>query len=169
MDQRWPGAWLGAQVGGMDVIDLPDPSRAFDHENAFYLTCAPSRIGKLLAQYELFKSVVGLPGAIVECGVFKGASFARFAMFADLFTRGRKLIGFDTFGAYPESNDADAAERAAFIAEAGSQSIGVDQLAATSAAAATPGAIMRRERRMGDAMGKAAIDVGQARRRKGAA
>jgi len=26
-----------------------------------------------------------LPGSIVECGVFKGASLARFAMFRDLF------------------------------------------------------------------------------------
>jgi hypothetical protein len=35
------------------VIELPDFERAFSHENSFYLTCAPSRIAKMLAHYEL--------------------------------------------------------------------------------------------------------------------
>ena len=40
-----------------------------------------------------------VPGAIVECGVFKGTSLARFAMFRELFgnTFSKKIIGFDIF------------------------------------------------------------------------
>ena len=67
------------------MIELPDFSQTFTYENNFYLSCSPERIGKLLAHYELYKLTRDLPGAMVECGVFKGASLARFSMFRDLF------------------------------------------------------------------------------------
>ena len=75
----------------------------WDHENGFYLTAEPSRIGKLIAQYELYKTIVSLPGHVVECGVFKGASFIRFATYRDLLENqaSRRLIGFDAFGRFP--------------------------------------------------------------------
>ena len=43
---------------------------------------------------ELFKMTMDIPGAIVECGVFKGASLARFAMFRELFgnTFSKKIL-----------------------------------------------------------------------------
>ncbi len=113
------------------MIDLPDFSRDFEWENNFYLACDSSRMAKVLAHYELFKLSAGAPGAIVECGVFKGASLARFAMFRDLFAsaQARKIIGFDMFGPFPETAFApDQAKRARFIREAGNQSIAVDQL-----------------------------------------
>ena len=59
------------------MINLPDFSKAFEYENNFYLSCDNSRIAKLLAHYELYKMVVNIPGAIVECGVFKGTSLTR--------------------------------------------------------------------------------------------
>jgi hypothetical protein len=113
------------------MIELPDASRAFEWENAFYLSCQSNRLGKMLAHYELFKMVQHLPGAIVECGVFKGASLARFAMFRDLFgnAMSRKIIGFDTFGTFPETlYPADVAAREKFINSAGDQSISTEQM-----------------------------------------
>ena len=67
------------------MIKLPDFTKDFDYENNFYLSCDITRISKILAHYELYKKVIDLPGEIVECGIFKGASFARFAMFRELF------------------------------------------------------------------------------------
>jgi hypothetical protein len=112
-------------------MELPDLDRAWDHENAFWLSCGSSRLSKALAQYELFKKVLDLPGAIVECGVFKGASFSRFAMLRELLasTQSRRLIGFDTFDRFPETNhQPDVAARERFIESAGDTSISVEQL-----------------------------------------
>ena len=49
-----------------------DPEKCWDYENGFYLTSHINRLLKVLAKYELYKSIVGLPGHIVECGVYKG-------------------------------------------------------------------------------------------------
>jgi len=61
------------------MIKLPDFTKTFEYENNFYLSCDNTRLSKILAHYELFKMAKDLPGAMVECGVFKGASFVRFA------------------------------------------------------------------------------------------
>lgn len=103
-----------------------DYDKSFDYENQFYLTCDITRMSKMLAQYELFKMVMGLPGEIVECGVFKGASFARFAMLRSIFGNvySKKLIGFDIFGKFPETDYQDDIEyRKKFIESAGDSSI----------------------------------------------
>jgi hypothetical protein len=51
----------------------------WDYENGFYLTSHVTRLCKLLAQFELYKSIVNLPGHVVECGVYKGASLIMYA------------------------------------------------------------------------------------------
>lgn len=103
------------------MIDLPDFSQAFFYENGFYLSCDNSRIGKLIAHYELFRMSENVPGAIVECGVFRGASLMRFAAFRDLFGQsGKRILGFDTFGAFPETEfEDDKRVRANFVGETG--------------------------------------------------
>tara|TARA_B100002049_G_scaffold233959_1_gene215546 strand:- start:1905 stop:2546 length:642 start_codon:yes stop_codon:yes gene_type:complete len=75
----------------------------YEAENSFYLRTPPSRMAKLLAHYELYKKITELPGAILELGVYKGASFMRFASFRDILenAHSRPLIGFDAFGAFP--------------------------------------------------------------------
>jgi len=111
--------------------DLPSVEQAYDHENAFYLTCSPGRIGKLLAHHELYQRVRKVAGAFVECGIFKGSSLARFAMFRHLFEseETRALIGFDVFGKFPETEfEADKDRRDRFIRTAGDESISVEQL-----------------------------------------
>jgi hypothetical protein len=64
-----------------------------------------TRTGKLLAQYELYKSISGLPGDVLEFGVFKAASLLRFAMFRRFLENdhSRRIIGFDAFGVFPRS------------------------------------------------------------------
>ena len=78
-------------------------STAWEAENNFYWHSKPSRIGKLLAHYELYKSIVHLPGDILEFGVFKGASLIRFSTFRRLIENddSRRIIGFDSFGEFP--------------------------------------------------------------------
>jgi len=113
------------------MIKLPDFDKAFDYENNFYLSCDITRISKILAHYEIYKMVMEIPGAIVECGVLKGASFARFAIFREIFGNpfSKKIIGFDTFDTFPDTKfelDKDGRERQ--IKAAGTNSISVEQL-----------------------------------------
>jgi hypothetical protein len=113
------------------LANLPSAEEAYEHENAFYLTCAPGRVGKLLAHYELYQRAQRVAGAFVECGIFKGSSLARFAMFRHLLEseETRALIGFDIFGKFPETEcDADKDRRERFIKSAGDESISVEQL-----------------------------------------
>jgi hypothetical protein len=113
------------------MINLPDFERAFDYENDFYLSCDNSRLAKILGHYEFYKIVKDLPGAIIDCGVFKGTSLVRFAGFRELFgnTASHKIIGFDTFDCFPETEfEQDKKFRERFILHAGSNSITVNQL-----------------------------------------
>lgn len=69
-----------------------------------------TRTGKLLAQYEIYKTIAGLPGDVFEFGVFKGASLLRFAMFRRFLEndQSRKIVGFDAFGTFPRREIADS-------------------------------------------------------------
>ncbi len=112
-------------------MEIPDPKDSFYFENQFYLSCNINRIAKIIAHYELFKMILDLPGDIVECGVFKGASFSRFAMFRELLTNSysRKLIGFDTFETFPETKHiGDKKKLAKFTKHAGNESISVEDM-----------------------------------------
>ena len=113
------------------MIELPDFKKAFEYENHFYQSCDVTRISKVLAHYELFKQCQNLPGAIVECGIFKGASLARFAMFRELFANSfaKKIIGFDIFGKFPETKfQDDKKELNKFVNASGGISISKSQL-----------------------------------------
>jgi hypothetical protein len=113
------------------MISLPNFEKAFDYENNFYLSCDITRISKILAHYELFKLINEIPGAIVECGVLKGASLSRFTMFREIFSNpfSKKIIGFDTFGKFPETSfEDDKKPREQQIKSAGLESISKEQL-----------------------------------------
>jgi hypothetical protein len=112
----------------MEDIDF---KRRFEYENGFYLTAPTSRISKFATHMDLYRKVSGLPGEIIECGVFKGASLCRLIKFRDLFDNkfAKKIIGFDTFGPFPEADfGPDKAVRQRFIDEAGETSITVEKL-----------------------------------------
>jgi hypothetical protein len=87
-------------------IDNLSKDKVWDYENGFYWFSSPTRVNKLLAHYEIYKKITGLPGDILELGVFKGASLIRFASFRNSLENdfSRKIIGFDSFGKFPRSN-----------------------------------------------------------------
>lgn len=104
----------------------------WDAENLFYLKSHPQRLAKLLGFYELYKKCLSMPGALVECGVYKGSSMVKLAAFRSLLENdwSRKLIGFDVFGKFPNeglslSSDRDFVER---FEGAGGQGISVNEL-----------------------------------------
>jgi hypothetical protein len=108
-----------------------DTEKQFDYENGFYLTSKSARLGKIIVHYELYKMINNLPGDIVEFGVFKGASLIKFATFRELFENpySRKIIGFDVFDKFPETDFADDKKyREDFIKNAGESSITMESL-----------------------------------------
>ena len=113
------------------MIELPNFEKAFEYENNFYLSCDITRISKILSHYEIYKMIKEIPGEIVECGVFKGASYLRFAMFREIFGNpfSKKIIGFDTFSKFPETTfQDDNKARNKFINSSGSDTISKDKL-----------------------------------------
>lgn len=113
------------------MIELPDFKRAFEYENNFYLSSDVNRLAKVVAHSELFRKTIDLPGDIVECGVFKGAAFVRFAALRQLFCNpsAKRMIGFDAFGEFPSTEFGnDQKPRQKFIDDSGEQGIGIDQL-----------------------------------------
>ncbi len=113
------------------MIELPDFKKAFEYENNFYLSSDINRLGKVIAHYELYKMASEIPGAIVECGVFKGVSLIRFATFRNLFgnSLSKKIVGFDSFGTFPKTKfSPDKKFRERHINVAGGQSILREQL-----------------------------------------
>lgn len=87
--------------------------KTWDYENGFYLTSHPTRLAKAVAQYELYKSIIALPGHVIECGVYKGTSLVRFATYREMLesSHSRKIIAFDAFGRFPvEGGDASDLE-----------------------------------------------------------
>jgi hypothetical protein len=93
---------MSKQLFGFDV------ERQWDYENGFYITSHVTRMSKMLAHFELYKSITNLPGHVIEAGVFKGASLIRFFTFREILEspHSRKIIGFDAFGKFPEQDNA---------------------------------------------------------------
>lgn len=54
------------------MINKWNEEDAFFYENGFYLTSSVNRIGNIITHYEIYKKSLGIPGDIVECGVFRG-------------------------------------------------------------------------------------------------
>lgn len=113
------------------MIELPDFDRPWMYENGFYLTADPSRFSKFIAHYELFRRSLDLSGAVLEFGVFKGASLMRLLAFRELLSTdvARQVVAFDTFGVFPETEFEPGIEyREEFVEKAGEESISFEQL-----------------------------------------
>lgn len=116
------------------MIELPsfEIQAMYDAETNFNLLMTPERLAKFIIHYDAMKSIAQVPGAIVECGVFKGTSLVRFAKLRELLGGGfsRKIIAFDVFSdSFPTTEYAeDQAQRDHWIATAGPSSIGTGQL-----------------------------------------
>ncbi len=89
--------------------------------NDFLLHGATDRFAKILSRYELFKQVTGIPGDVVECGVFKGTGVLFWAKLIQIFhpLSLRKVVGFDTFGEFPATSEVDRKFAAELCSEAG--------------------------------------------------
>lgn len=110
------------------MIKLPNFHKPFDYENNFYFSCDNSRIGKIITHYELFKMSSKIPGCIIECGVFKGASLIRFATFLKLLKSNKKIIAFDTFGKHTTTKISSDHKRRKILLSHGKEAISEKQL-----------------------------------------
>lgn len=102
----------------------------YDSETDFNLQMDKERLSKFLIHYEVFKKIENIKGSIVECGIFKGTSFVRLAMFRELFKKKSKLVGFDIYGdIYPNTSfENEKKHREHWIKSAGHSSISKKQL-----------------------------------------
>jgi len=67
--------------------------------------CFSNRVAiqALVTRYELYKMILEVPGDVIECGVYKGNSFAFMAhlsVILEPFAINRRIIGFDTFSGF---------------------------------------------------------------------
>ena len=73
---------------------------------------------KFLAHYDFYKQVMGLPGDIVELGVYRGASLLSWANFLEIRNMGdrhKKVIGFDNHQGFGKLDDKDGGENQQFV------------------------------------------------------
>jgi len=97
-----------------------DLGKKFEYENGFYATAGVNRLSKFVTHLDLYRRVTELRGEVVECGVFKGNSLFRWVKFRELIenTFSRKIIAFDIFGEFPETEfEGDKIKREQFITE----------------------------------------------------
>lgn len=92
---------------------------------------ATLEVNQTVAHWEFFKMIEGVHGAIVECGVFRGRNFLRFAQFRKALGNSRALIGFDTFDTFPEAHGDDIPLRQRFIERNGDKSATLDEIRQT--------------------------------------
>lgn len=111
---------------------LYNMDKSFEYENGYMATAEPRRFSKFISHLEFFRNTSELRGEIVELGVFKGNSLFRWIKFRELLenTYSRKIIAFDIFGEFPQTDfEDDKKEREAFIEEtSGGIGISYDEL-----------------------------------------
>ncbi|MCC6278712.1 MAG: class I SAM-dependent methyltransferase [Oligoflexia bacterium] len=67
-------------------------------------------IARFMARNELFRTILGIQGSIVECGVFGGnglMSWAHLSAILEPNNNFRQVIGFDTFSGFPSVHEKD--------------------------------------------------------------
>lgn len=114
------------------TIKFPDFKKMYDYETNFHLTMNSERLAKLICHYEIFKKIKDIPGDVVECGVFKGTSLARFGLMRKIFgfKKTSKILGFDVFSdIFPTTKYKEGKQdRKKWIKNAGSSSISTNQM-----------------------------------------
>jgi Macrocin-O-methyltransferase (TylF) len=94
----------------------------FEMFRAFPVFTPRYTLARFLAHYEIFKQVVEIPGAIVDVGVYRGASAFTWAKLCEIFcpTDVRKRVyGFDTFAGFSNLAPQDGQENLADDVRAG--------------------------------------------------
>ncbi len=102
----------------MDFEYLNELEKYFGHNNEstieklqnFSKYVPQKNIISFLARNEIFKKILDVHGAIVECGVLFGGSLMSWAQFSAIYepiNLTRKVIGFDTFEGFPGRHEKD--------------------------------------------------------------
>ena len=77
---------------------------SIDKLNNFTRFVSRQTLSIFLAKHDLFRQILNVHGAIVECGVFMGGGTFTWAQCSAIYepvNHGRKIIGFDTFSGFP--------------------------------------------------------------------
>jgi hypothetical protein len=86
-----------------------------DKLRAFCKYVPVADIGRFLAKSRIFDRILGVPGSIVECGVFSGGGLMTWATLSAIFeplNHVRRVIGFDTFAGFVAPGTRDAPREA---------------------------------------------------------
>lgn len=89
----------------------------WEAENAWYRHAPVSRLAKALAQWEVYKSILALPGEVAEFGTYKAASLIRLATFREIAESApsRRIVAFDAFGRFPPLQETASDDDVAFV------------------------------------------------------
>jgi hypothetical protein len=75
-----------------------------------------------IAKYEIFKKILDVEGAIIECGVRFGGGLMAFSQLSSIFepvNHTRKIVGFDTFSGFPNLSIHDKGSTSPFAHKGG--------------------------------------------------
>ncbi|MDP2652764.1 MAG: TylF/MycF/NovP-related O-methyltransferase [Candidatus Omnitrophota bacterium] len=84
--------------------------KAADYIDDFPVTARRQSICRMLARIKLFEKVMDVKGAVIECGVHRGAGLMLFYHLSSLwepYAINRRIYGFDTFNGFPKSSPED--------------------------------------------------------------
>ena len=83
--------------GENEIVNTPQS--VYDSFNNFIFSDDINVFSKMVARFDLFKSVINIPGDIVECGVYKGSGILTWLKLKKIFCPNslKKIIGFDMF------------------------------------------------------------------------
>ncbi|OBJ50252.1 dTDP-6-deoxy-L-hexose 3-O-methyltransferase [Mycobacterium sp. 1423905.2] len=79
-------------------------------------------LARFIARYEIFRKVVGIHGAVIECGVHLGgglASWLAFSTILEPINHVRRIVGFDTFSGFSDISSRDRSSESTGEARAG--------------------------------------------------
>lgn len=92
-----------------------------------FLFCSRQALTSSLFRIKLYEKILGVHGAIVECGVHRGNNFMLFNQLASIYepyNLTRQIIGFDTFGGFASIDGAvDVGAEAEHFADSNLQDI----------------------------------------------
>ena len=85
--------------------------RLFEKMEAFPRFASKRSVARFLCKSEIFKKIIDVNGAVIECGVFNGAGLFTWGHLTNIYeptNYNRKIIGFDTFEGFPGVTENDA-------------------------------------------------------------
>lgn len=117
--------------------ELSDDAHVWSCYNGLLLGPDVDRVRKLLVRYELLKRCLGVPGDVVECGVFKGAGLMYWLKLLAILAPAaqRRVVGFDTFSSFSDSLlPYEQGSAGAFTSEASFDGVNPDDILALARA-----------------------------------